>query len=163
LSVKEPAMADLQEKPAYFHDYIAILQGQRITMGPCFAFPVRPKHSEQVVRIDRGNAELLQGGFEWALSEVDYAQPFVALVCDGKAVSICRSVRITPQAHEAGLETLEAYRGRGYASSAAAGWAAAVRERGALPLYSTSWDNAASRSVAKKLGLILYGAAFTLA
>jgi hypothetical protein len=36
-------------------------------------------------------------------------------------------------------------------------WARAVRALGAEPLYSTSWQNAASRAVARKLGLVLYG------
>ena len=72
-------------------------------------------------------------------------------------MSFCCSVRISPQADEAGVETLEDYRGRGYATNVVAGWAIAVRELGRIPLYSTSWDNVVSQSVAKKLGLILYG------
>jgi hypothetical protein len=38
-----------------------------------------------------------------------------------------------------------------------AAWARAIRESGGEPLYSTSWDNKASRGVARKLGLLLYG------
>ena len=34
--------------------------------------------------------------------------------------------------------------------------------KGRIPLYSTSWDNLASRSVARKLGLVLYGADLSL-
>jgi hypothetical protein len=33
-----------------------------------------------------------------------------------------------------------------------------VRRENRIPLYSTSWDNAASRGVARRLGLVLYGA-----
>jgi hypothetical protein len=38
-----------------------------------------------------------------------------------------------------------------------AGWAAAVRAEGRLPLYGTSWANRASRGIARNLGLVLYG------
>ena len=67
---------------------------------------------------------------------------------------ICASARISPGAAEAGVETVAAYRGQGCAQVAVEAWAAAVRESGRVPFYSTSWDNAASRAVARKLGLI---------
>jgi hypothetical protein len=38
-----------------------------------------------------------------------------------------------------------------------AGWAAAMRQRGVIPLYSTSWANVASQGVARKLGMVCYG------
>jgi predicted GNAT family acetyltransferase len=60
------------------------------------------------------------------------------------------------------VETLEGYRGRGHAPAAVAAWARAVRATGRIPLYSTSWDNLASQAVARKLGLIPYGADFSL-
>ena len=76
---------------------------------------------------------------------------------DGKTVSVCCSVRMTPQAHEAGVETHPAFRGRGYAARAVAAWAKTVYEMARVPLYSTSWENEPSRTLAKKLGLIQYG------
>ncbi|HSW09346.1 MAG TPA: hypothetical protein VLK32_00365 [Bacillota bacterium] len=75
-------------------------------------------------------------------------QPFFGLVEEGRAVSICSSVRITPAAHEAVVETLPSFPGRGYAQDVVAGWASAVQATGALPLYSTSWENVASQAVA---------------
>lgn len=42
----------------------------------------------------------------------------LVVVADGHAVSICRSVRQTGEAYEAGVETSPAYRGRGYAPCA---------------------------------------------
>jgi RimJ/RimL family protein N-acetyltransferase len=78
----------------------------------------------------------------------------IAAVIDDQAVAVCGSVRITARAHEAGVETSLPHRGHGYAAQTTAAWAKAVRALGVEPLYSTSWDNAASRAVARKLGLI---------
>jgi predicted GNAT family acetyltransferase len=66
-------------------------------------------------------------------------------------------VRRTARAHEAGVETHPAFRGRGFAVRAVAAWARAVRATGVLPLYSTSWENHGSRGVARRLGLVQLG------
>lgn len=163
LCADEPIVEHFLTKPKHFATYMKLLQGERFTMGPCYLIPDEIVPSTQVVTITRDNmAELLHGGFEWLALEIDYAQPCIALVREGRAVSICRSVRITSGAHEAGLETLEPFRGRGYAAAVVAGWAAAVRKLGAVPLYSTASENNASQRVAKKLALYLYGVNFTV-
>lgn len=103
---------------------------------------------------------MLQGDFEALITELHDWQPFLAIVESGKVVSVCRSVRITSQAHEAGVETLPDFRGKGYAAEVVAGWASLVKSRSAIPLYSTSWDNIASQAVARKLQLVSYGEDF---
>jgi len=112
------------------------------------------------VLITKGNAHLLQDEFPWMLQlildDLDIG-PITAVVFEGAAVSICHCARLSPSAAEAGVKTLPAMKGKGYATAAVAGWAAASRERGLLPLYSTSWDNIASQGVAQKLGMMLYG------
>jgi predicted GNAT family acetyltransferase len=80
-----------------------------------------------------------------------------AVVVDGHAVSVCCSVRETAEAFEAGVETVAAHRRRGYAPRAVTAWAREVRAMGRVPLYSTSWQNEASRAVARTLGLIHFG------
>jgi len=83
--------------------------------------------------------------------------PVSAAVVNGSAASICYCARLSPLGAEAGVETLEAMRGRGSATAAVAAWATAVRRRGLLPLYSTAWENVASRRVAEKAGAVCYG------
>ena len=159
----EPIVRDFRTKPKHFAAYMNLLQGERFTMGPCYLVPGTAEPTMEAVSLTRDNvAEYLRGGFEWLVSEIDYAQPCIALVRDSRAVSICRSVRITSRAHEAGLETLEKFRGNGYAEAVVAGWATSVRKTGAVPLYSTTWENLASQSVARKTALSFYGVNFTI-
>ncbi len=94
--------------------------------------------------------------------EFEGREPFMAVIENGAAVSLFHSARLTDQAAEAGVETLEAYRGHGYATAVVAEWARAIRATGRVPLYSTSWDNLASRAVARGLGLVQYGTDLSL-
>ena len=94
---------------------------------------------------------------DW-LGDLLDCQPFVALLENGRAVSMCATVRTTGRADEAGVDTPPEFRGRGFAGHVVAAWAVAVVRLGRTPLYSTSWENAASQAVARKLGLIQFGA-----
>ncbi len=85
------------------------------------------------------------------------------MVRDGAAVSVCFSARIGTGAAAAGVETLPDFRSRGYATAVTAAWGAAIREAGRIPLYSTAWENLASRGVARRAGLIMFGAEATWA
>lgn len=89
--------------------------------------------------------------------EIAERQPCAAVLDGADAVAVCFCARRSAVAAEAGVETLAVYRRRGYAAAVVAAWAAGVREQRLLPLYSTSWDNAASQGVARSLGLVLYG------
>lgn len=115
------------------------------------------------IAINDGNAHLLRGKLEEWRPDVQQSQPLLAVIVDGRAVSLCASVRIGAAVHCAGVETLSEYRRRGYAASAVAGWARAVRALGATPFYSTSWDNVASQAVAARLGASLAGVDFHVA
>src|SRR5438876_246856 len=82
---------------------------------------------------------------------------FMGRRADGNVWLFRYGARQSPWAAEAGVETLDAMRGRGYATAAVAAWAAALRRRGLLPLYSASWENVASQRVAEKVGAVCYG------
>jgi RimJ/RimL family protein N-acetyltransferase len=158
----EPAGTELRDQPRNFEACVRLLDRhapvRKSWLGPAYRFTEHLEPSRSLLTITETNAESLRGGFEDLLEELPTAQPFVAIVEDGRAVSVCRSVRITPAAHEAGVETRPDFRGKGYAQDVTAGWARLVRALGATPLYSTSWENTASQAVAKKLRLVLYGA-----
>lgn len=125
--------------------------------GPVFAFSDAMPITPAVVRVTDQNAECLRAFLDSWIGDVALCQPMLALIIDGRAVSLCCSVRITEGAHEAGVETTASMRGRGYAPLVVAAWARTVRAEGAVPLYSTSWQNESSRSVARKLDLVPFG------
>ena len=131
--------------------------------GPAWRFPDEiPASSHEVIPVNTANDDLVRPVFPSLADDLPWCQPCLAIVADGRLASLCFSSRNTPVAAEAGVNTLEEFRGRGYAPAVVAAWERAVRAEGRIPLYSTSWDNLASRSVARKLGLVLYGADFSI-
>lgn len=162
-----PLKAELNELPRHFEKYVRLLGSdliaQNASNGLAYHFVEYETPSNRLLKVTENNAQVLHGGFEKLIEELPAWQPFVALVEGNRAVSVCRSVRITPEAHEAGVETLPEFRGNGYAKEVTAEWARLVRSSGAIPLYSTSWENKASQAVARKLGLKCYGVTFGIA
>ncbi|MEO6334687.1 MAG: GNAT family N-acetyltransferase [Pyrinomonadaceae bacterium] len=160
----EPAGFEPGIAPRHVDAYVALLETHaavsKFWSGPVYRFLALQAPSRSLVLVDENNSDLLQGGFEGLADETIAAQPFVALLENGRAVSVCRSVRVTPEVHEAGVETLPEFRGNGYAVEVVVAWARMVQDAGAAPLYSTSWENTASQAVANKLNLELFGADF---
>jgi RimJ/RimL family protein N-acetyltransferase len=128
-----------------------------IWTGPAFTFPSSLPERVQAFRVTPENSHVLESHLAPWVPDVTTCQPMIAVAVDGQAVAVCASVRRTRKAHEAGIETVVAFRRRGYAAAAATEWARAVREEGRVPLYSTSWNNEASRALARKLGLLPFG------
>jgi hypothetical protein len=167
LAAEEPPLGSLEERPGHEAEYCRVLSGKAgsIETGTGLVYRVAAELTPacRPVVIDEANADLLRGGLEDWLPDVPHRQPMVAVIEDGRAVSICASVRITATTHEAGVETLVGYRRRGHAVDAVAGWAAEVRRRGvSMIFYSTSSENTASQAVAARLGLRLIGADFSV-
>jgi hypothetical protein len=162
-----PVSTEFNEPPCHLETYIRLLEKyapvRRAEMGPAYHFPQNLRSlSSRLLAVTEKNAEILSGGFEEFVAELPTWQPFVALVGDDRAVSVCRSVRITDKAHEAGVETLPDFRGKGYAQEVVTEWALKVQAVGVIPMYSTSWENSASQAVARKLHLNCYGVDFQL-
>jgi len=126
--------------------------------GPALRFPddlLRGQHD--VIHITPAHDAVVRDIFPILAHDLPWRQPCFAIVEDGRLASICYSARNSHVAPEVGVDTIPAYRGRGYAASVTTAWARAVRAEGRIPLYSTSWENTASQSVARKLGLVMYG------
>lgn len=128
--------------------------------GPCYWFERELTPSQEPVPITVHNSNLLVDTLNDWIADVPYRSPFMAVIANGKAVSVCASVRIRDSSHEAGVETTPSCRRLGYAFNAVCGWQRAVKALGAIPMYSTSWDNVASQALADRLGLTLYGVTF---
>lgn len=128
--------------------------------GPHFAFPAALPDPGEVHVVD-DEAALAANFRGWIPGEIaDGRAPVIAVVEDGAPVSICFCARRDGGAAAAGLETAVAYRGRGHATRATAGWARAIRASGREPGYSTAWSNLASRAVARRL--VMDARAFTI-
>jgi hypothetical protein len=126
--------------------------------GPAYRFPDAIVRPADVVEVTDANRDLVRDTFPWLFQDIAGWAPCFAVVRDGAAVSVCYSSRIGREAMEAGVDTLPDARGRGYAAAVTAAWGASVRASGRIPLYSTWWENLASQGVARRLGLIMYGA-----
>lgn len=161
VAATEPVVMNSQKIPRNHGQFKNILQShapiERVWVGPAYRFPEHIAPPTNVVRLSRANAGLLKGDFAKIVSALNSSQPYLAVIEDSQAVSIYRSVRSSSRAHEAGVDTLVGYRRRGYATSVVAAWALSVRALNSIPLYSTSWNNIASQSVARRLDLVQYG------
>jgi hypothetical protein len=149
-----------------YADYLTILSAvgpiKSIRAGPLYAFHDLGGSDVAATVIGADNADLLSGGLDEWRQDAHAGLPMMAIVRDGRAVSICTSAAVSQTAHSAGVETLAAYRGRGFARQAVAAWARAVQTLGAVPFYATTFDNLSSQRVASRLGLDLVGSEFSV-
>jgi hypothetical protein len=155
LAGEEPPIADFEAPPLHADAYLSLVDGQA-SSGPAFRFPDEIAQPADVRLIDR--IELLERHFRgWTAEEIPWRTPIVAIMHDGYPVSVCFCATVNSKAGiEAGVETAADFRRRGFAARVTAAWARAIQASGRIPLYSTNWQNIASRGVARKLGLIQY-------
>ncbi len=133
-------------------------QLNNLWIGPAYVFPdVMYGSHTQVIQVTHENKELLKPYFPYTFEDFEYKEPCFVKMEDNIPVSICCSARRSQKADEASVFTHEDYRGKGYGIDVTNAWAAEVQKRGRIALYSTSWDNFASQSVARKLNLHQYG------
>jgi hypothetical protein len=164
LARQEPPVSDSRNEPVHADRYASLLSDlvRSRYSGPAFAFRDVPTLDGDVVPVD--DERLLAHHFAgWTPGEIAAGRaPVMAVVVEGRPVSICFCARRSDVAAEAGVETAAPFRGRGFAPRVTAAWALAVRASGRIPLYSTAWTNDASLAVARKLGLVAYACGWNL-
>jgi RimJ/RimL family protein N-acetyltransferase len=163
----EPLADNLADLPQNYGAIKAVLQAhapiQNEYRGPNYWLPLDPPVPNHIVLISAANRHLVERHFAWVIKEEPYIYgPVTAAIVQKQAVSLCFCSRIPGEATEAGLETVVDYRRQGHAVAVVAAWAAAVRQTGCLPLYSTGWANLASQAVARKVGAVGYGEDWSL-
>jgi RimJ/RimL family protein N-acetyltransferase len=108
-----------QSPPALLARCVAALSRHEpvhaVWSGPAFAALRVTARLGPTLEIGPENDNLLRGRFDAWLEDVPHRRPFIAVVHDAKAVSTCASVRISPAAHCAGVETHPEHRRRGHA------------------------------------------------
>jgi RimJ/RimL family protein N-acetyltransferase len=150
LARSEPPAERLTDPPTHAATYVRLL-GDRVDFGPVFTFAPSidaPVDVEAITDV----SQLEQHFRGWTASEIPGCSPIVGVFHDGYPVSVCFCARRSAEAAEAGVETAADFRRRGLATRVTAAWARAIQDSGRLPLYSTSWNNAASIAVARRLG-----------
>ena len=126
--------------------------------GPAYVLPERLPHDGRARVVAAGESGAWLDAFPWLAETFEAVAPVVVAFEMGQPAAVCHSPRgRTIRAAEAGVETLAPFRGRGLATAAVACWARAVQASGRLALYGTSWENAASQAVARRLSAEVHG------
>ena len=161
LAREELPISNFHEVPLHADRYTSLLGG-KVRSGPAFTFPQTITQPPDTVLIE--DEQLLARHFTgWVPGEIRAGRaPVMAVIQHGFPVSVCLCARRSKVAAEAGVETAPAFRGRGYGARVTAAWALAVRASHRIPLYSTDWSNVPSLALARKLGLEIYAADWSI-
>jgi hypothetical protein len=149
----------LENQMMYVNEYMEILESKNCFNEICFFCEDSLNATEKTcVKLTPQNiARYKVNNFEWLNEEIAYCQPCFGVMENDELLSLCRSVRISDKAHEAGIETAENHRGKGFAGIALRNWAKEVLEKGCIAFYSAAADNFKSQRTAEKAQLYRYG------
>lgn len=164
LLAAEPPLGEQGAEPLALAAAIVILARYwpvtAIHRGPAFVFESSPVAESAAIRVSAGDTirfhpELQEMGWVAALNASQ--EPCFVIEQGGEIVALCHSSRSSPTAAAAGVSTAPAYRRRGYARQVVEAWATEVIGKRRTAFYSTTWENAASRAIARGLGLRYFG------
>lgn len=162
LAADEPPFTDPERAPVHLDEYNALLSAETpVTQQEAgliwqFPEPLTYPHTISLVRSETLEGAALLAGLEVqgmpeplvALGFIDISEfwsPWCAALEGDAVASIAFATRVGSRCAEIGVATVPAFRGRGLAAAAAAGWASHPELRGRLLFYSTSTTNRSSR------------------
>ncbi|MDX8532014.1 GNAT family N-acetyltransferase [Mesorhizobium sp. VK25A] len=164
--------------PRHLERYLALLGGgnhARHNFGLIYDLPHGHSYPDgaQLVSSDSEDGQAMirswkAEGVPEGLSELgfreaaDFWAPWCAALVGGDVASIAFAARLADAGAELGLATVKAFRGRGLAASATAGWSRLPALRSRALFYSTDRGNVASQRVASRLGLRLRAASLRI-
>jgi RimJ/RimL family protein N-acetyltransferase len=133
------------------HEQIThILTSTDVWRGTTYLFPdLSPANHPDAVRLTEAHRPLIE---QYAPGmQIDPA--VWAIIGEDRILATCESSRENDLGGEAWVQTLPAFRGRGYARQVTAAWARHLQAQGKTPYYSHRRDTLASAGVARSLGL----------
>lgn len=128
-------------------------------LAPVHCYPneaVRLLTLEDVPRLTEASAEVQGNGYKTHAAMVTDGIAAGAVV-DGAIIAIAHTYAETDLHADIGVSTLEAWRGKGFATAAARLVAQEIQASGKVPVWSCGEDNFASLRVAEKLGFTEIG------
>jgi hypothetical protein len=179
LVAKEPPLCYADSIPVHLDDYVRLLEGEapveQTIVELIWTFPERLSYGHRATLVasdtpegDALLARLEREGMPEALVAAGFVDigEFWAPWCvafDGDDIaSIAFTVGSGPESAEVGVHTFPAFRGRGFAAAATAGWASLPALRDCSLFYSTSRENVSSQRVTQRLGLRFLGVSLTI-
>lgn len=179
LAAAEPLVPAGDGDPAHLDRYAALLSGGSAPpeRGPGLIYELphglRREHDATLVDSETEAGQRLcdsfrDRGMPTGLVELGYRDasdlwpPWCLALHGGEVASVACAARLSEEGAELGLATVRAFRGRGYAAAAAAGWSALPSLRSRALFYSTDRANTSSRRVIDRLGLRPLGSSLRL-
>jgi hypothetical protein len=179
LAVAEPPFTDLNSPPKFLDRYVDLLSRDAVApqkrLGLIYELPHHLQYQSDVELIDdeshqgqRLHEYLSANGMPDALVELgfrsvsDLWRPWCAARIDGQVASVAFAARISDVGAEVGVATVKAFRSRGYAAAAVAGWSRLPMLQSRELFYSTDGTNVSSLRVTARLSLRFLGASMRL-
>lgn len=169
----EPPLATPSSVPVHIERYLDLLAplgAVKAHPGLSFHLPHRSPAPTTATLVSSGTvegarleADLTRDGMPPDLAEMGFRDvsdlwaPWCLALQDGRIASLAFAARLQPDGAELGLATLPAFRGRGLAAAATAGWSALPDLADRTLFYSTAKSNLASQRVVAKLELRFIG------
>lgn len=173
LAVTEPPLSTRGGIPVHLERYLELLGPLgAVEAHPGFSFhlPHRSPAGAAATLVSSGTvegarleADLTRDGMPPDLVEMGFRDvsdlwaPWCLALQDGRVASLAFAARLGEGGAELGLATPPAFRGRGLAAAATAGWSALPALADRTLFYSTATSNLASQRVVAKLGLRFIG------